>query len=174
VVEWAAWATWICNCHPGCCESNDSPGSNFSSNEKNPRSQGGGFPWCARQGAPARDAVEIAPLAAGDRERWEQLARGYKAFYRTAVTDAQYDLAWQRPLRRDGIHGLGARIDGELVGIAHISFTPSCEHPRFAAEARAAGATCYYWMTQDHNTVARLLYDKVARHHGFIRYEYPL
>ena len=40
--------------------------------------------------------------------------------------------------------------------------------------AREAGSTRLYWLTQDHNAVARALYDKVAKHTGFIRYEYPL
>ena len=35
-------------------------------------------------------------------------------------------------------------------------------------------ASRLYWHTQDDNARARLLYDKVARFSGFIRYEYPL
>ena len=31
-----------------------------------------------------------------------------------------------------------------------------------------------YWLTQEDNTTARLLYDKVARFGGFIRYEHNL
>jgi hypothetical protein len=36
------------------------------------------------------------------------------------------------------------------------------------------GATRLYWNTQEDNARARLLYDKVARFNGFIRYDYPL
>ena len=43
-----------------------------------------------------------------------------------------------------------------------------------AAEARKQGATRYYWLTQEHNAAARVLYDKVAKHNGFIRYDFPL
>ena len=43
-----------------------------------------------------------------------------------------------------------------------------------AEQARAHGAARFYWLTQDHNVVARALYDQVARFHGFIRYEFPL
>jgi GNAT superfamily N-acetyltransferase len=43
-----------------------------------------------------------------------------------------------------------------------------------AAAARERGATRYYWLTQEHNATARLLYDKVATYKGFIRYDYPL
>ena len=43
-----------------------------------------------------------------------------------------------------------------------------------AEAARERGATRYYWHTQDTNATARLLYDRVARFSGFIRYAYPL
>ena len=43
-----------------------------------------------------------------------------------------------------------------------------------AAAAHARQAARFYWLTQDHNAVARALYDKVARHAGFIRYDHPL
>ena len=43
-----------------------------------------------------------------------------------------------------------------------------------ADEAATAGAARFYWMTQAHNAVARALYDRVAAHKGFIRYDFPL
>jgi GNAT superfamily N-acetyltransferase len=43
-----------------------------------------------------------------------------------------------------------------------------------AAAARERGADRLYWHTQEGNTRARVLYDKVARFTGFIRYAYPL
>jgi GNAT superfamily N-acetyltransferase len=43
-----------------------------------------------------------------------------------------------------------------------------------AAAARDRGATRLYWHTQEDNARARVLYDKVARFSGFIRYAYPL
>ena len=36
--------------------------------------------------------------------------------------------------------------------------------------ARAAGIERVYWHTHETNTPGRLLYDKVAKHHGFIVY----
>jgi len=36
--------------------------------------------------------------------------------------------------------------------------------------AKAAGSKRVYWHTQDSNTAGRLLYDKVAKHAGFIVY----
>ncbi len=143
--------------------------------------------------------VIVAPFSPSSREEWEALARGYKAFYKTEVADAGYDRAWSRLLAGDGVHGLGASLDGRLVGIAHFLFHANTWAPKVcylqdlftapearghgvaralieavAARARAEGAARYYWLTQEHNAVARALYDKVARHNGFIRYDYPL
>lgn len=143
--------------------------------------------------------LHIAPLAPDDRLPWEQLARGYKTFYKTEATPAEYEAAWQRLLARKEVFGLGARLDGRLVGIAHHLFHTGVWTPRIcylqdlfvdetmrgrgiaralieavAGAAREAGAQRYYWLTQDHNHTARTLYDKVARFNGFIRYDFPL
>jgi len=144
-------------------------------------------------------AIDVAPLRAEDRAAWEVLARGYKAFYRSPTTDEEYATAWKRLLARDGVSGLGAKINGQLVGIAHYLFHASAwaqtvcylqdlfTSPALrskgvgralieavAVEARVRGAARYYWLTQDHNAVARRLYDKVGKHNGFIRYDFAL
>jgi GNAT superfamily N-acetyltransferase len=143
--------------------------------------------------------IQIAPLQPQDREAWELLARGYKLFYNTPTSDAEYNTAWERLLSNDGVAGLGASLDGQLVGIAHYLFhtstwarnvcylqdlftTPEARGngvaraliEAVAAEARTRGAIRYYWLTQDHNTTARALYDKVAVYNGFLRYDFPL
>ena len=143
--------------------------------------------------------VRIEPLKPEDRAAWEVLARGYKAFYNTPTTDAEYDAAWRRLLADDGVHGLAAWLDGELVGIAHHLFHTSVwaaancylqdlftlQSARgkgvaralieaVAQQARERKAARYYWLTQEHNAVARVLYNKVGKHQGFIRYDYPL
>lgn len=143
--------------------------------------------------------LRISPLVHSDHERWLVLARGYKAFYKTDVTDAEYERAWKRLLDGDGIHGLGAHLEGRLVGITHFLFhavtwaVPVCYlqdlfvDPEVrgrgvaralieavAKSARERGAGKVYWHTHDHNATARALYDKVARHNKFIRYDYPL
>jgi GNAT superfamily N-acetyltransferase len=143
--------------------------------------------------------LQVAPLQAQERDAWEPLARGYMDFYKTVKTGEDYDTAWQRLLREDGIHGLGARRDGQLVGIAHYYMHTSVWAPvvcylqdlfvapeqrgqgvaralieAVAAAAREAGAARYYWLTQEHNATARGLYDKVAQYKGFIRYDHPL
>ena len=66
--------------------------------------------------------IEIAPLREADRAAWEPLARGYKAFYRTEHPDARYDETWRLLIEGERIHGLAARLDGQLVGIAHYLF----------------------------------------------------
>lgn len=143
--------------------------------------------------------LRTAPLAPADRREWERLARGYKAFYRTDVSDDDYDLTWTRLLEDDGVHGLGAYVDNRLLGIAHYFFHTSIwastvcylqdlfvdEDARghgvartlietIADAARSRDADRFYWHTQDHNATARLLYDKVADFNGFVRYDYAL
>jgi GNAT superfamily N-acetyltransferase len=144
-------------------------------------------------------AIHIAPLTAADHTQWLPLARGYKAFYQTATSDAEYDTAWTRLLAGDGVQGLGASLNCQLVGITHYLFHSSTWAPgprsacylqdlftdpaargqgvaralfgAVADAARAAGSTRCYWLTQDNNTTARRLYDQVAQHRGFIRYD---
>jgi GNAT superfamily N-acetyltransferase len=143
--------------------------------------------------------IDIGPLRPEDRAAWEVLARGYKAFYRTVVPDDGYEETWQRLLSGAELHGLGAWLDGQLVGIAHYVFhvtfwsADSCYLQdlfvaetargqgaaralieRVAEESRRRGAARLYWTTKQDNIHARALYDKVARFHGFIRYDYLL
>ena len=69
--------------------------------------------------------IHIAPLRHDDKASWSGLACGYKTFYKTTLPEAEYDLAWQRLMANDGIFGLGATIDGQLIGIAHYLFHTS-------------------------------------------------
>lgn len=70
-------------------------------------------------------AIEISPLRPCDRAEWERLARGYKAFYEDPIPDKDYARTWRR-LMAGEIQGLGARLDGPMVGIAHYFFHPHC------------------------------------------------
>ncbi|MFG2827394.1 GNAT family N-acetyltransferase [Streptomyces sp. NPDC048434] len=143
--------------------------------------------------------IDIGALREEDRAVWEVLARGDKAFYRTAVPDEGYEETWQRLRRGTEFHGIGALSEGKLVGIAHYLFhatfwmEDSCylqdlfvdEAARgqgvarmliekVASVSREQGASLLYWTTQESNTAARALYDKVASFKGFVRYDYPL
>ena len=116
--------------------------------------------------------IRIRTLQPEDRAAWEILARGYKEFYKTPTTDAEYETAWQRLLARDRVHGLSAFYDGKLVGIAHYLFHTSAWAQNVcylqdlftaheargkgvgralieavAKEARAKGCARYYWLT---------------------------
>lgn len=150
-------------------------------------------------GEPARPGIEIGALRGDERAAWEELARGYKAFYRTPTSDAEFEAAWQRVSAGREVFGLGARLDGRLVGIAHYLFHASAWAPGVcylqdlftapqargrgvaralieaaAARARERGAARFYWNTQEDNAVARSLYDRLGKFNGFIRYDYPL
>ena len=147
--------------------------------------------------------IVIGPFQRSERAAWEKLARGYNDFYETELPDRDYDRAWDRLLQDREIHGLGARLDGQLggqlIGIAHYLFHASIwrDHSCYlqdlfvdetvrgqgaarrlidavADAARQRGAVRYYWQTKQDNTRARALYDKVARFRGFIRYDYVL
>ena len=143
--------------------------------------------------------IETGPLRPEDRGTWEALARGYKAFYQDPQPDEAYEATWRRLADGTELRGLGARLDGRLVGIAHYFFHPAfwsgdacylqdlfvdeaargCGAARalierVAEHARHHGADRFYWHTQEGNARARALYDQVARFSGFIRYAYPL
>jgi GNAT superfamily N-acetyltransferase len=146
-----------------------------------------------------RRTIDVTPLQSNDRARWEVLARAYKTFYRTVVTDTEYEHTWRRLNGAETVHGIGARVDGRLVGIAHYLFHPTVWMSdacylqdlfvdvsvrgqgiaralieQVAEAAAARGASRFYWLTAADNMVARTLYDKVAQHKGFIRYDHPL
>ncbi|MCX2865083.1 GNAT family N-acetyltransferase [Paucibacter sp. PLA-PC-4] len=148
----------------------------------------------------SRPAWTVRPLQASDRAGWEPLARAYKAFYVTEHDAATYERTWQRLLVGQEVQGLAA-VDpnGQLMGLAHYLFhtsvwtglscylqdlfvDPEMRGRGVAAAlieavakcAAAQGATRYYWLTQAHNARARALYDRVALHRGFLRYDYPL
>jgi len=142
----------------------------------------------------------ITRLAAADRARWAELWTGYLTFYKTTLPPETYDLTWAKIF--DGrINAFGARDEaGRLIGITHYMYqetawsaAPVCylqdlyvdEALRgtgagrklieaVATTAKTYGAGRLYWLTQDHNEVARRLYDRLAQNRGFIRYDYPI
>ncbi|WP_454053139.1 GNAT family N-acetyltransferase [Clostridium sp. Marseille-Q7071] len=143
--------------------------------------------------------IDIAPLRAEDRNRWNILARSYKTFYETELPDSEYDEVWNHLLNSDEIFGFGAYLQGNLIGITHYLFHRTIwmekvcylqdlfvdEVARGRGVARALieqvaqaayehNASKLYWQTHQDNTGARVLYDKIAHHKGFIRYDYPL
>ena len=144
-------------------------------------------------------SVEIGPLTAADRERWEVLFRGYIDFYERTIPDERYDQAWEEFQSERRMHALGARLDGRVVGIAHFFIHANTSGPdvcylqdlstapesrghgaataliqAIAGWARERGCMRLYWSTQESNATARRVYDRVAANRGFIRYELDL
>jgi GNAT superfamily N-acetyltransferase len=146
--------------------------------------------------------ILITPFRPEDRTRWAELWRGYLDFYETALPDEIYEDTWRRLTAPDAaIFGYGVRLDSDaapLVGITHYFFHGSCWTPkpicylqdlfvdasvrgkgcgralieRVAQVARERDCFRLYWTTQESNATARLLYDRLAKFTGFIRYDY--
>ena len=104
---------------------------------------------------------------------------------------------WKRFLDpAESVHGLVAVSGNEIVGLAHYLFhrstsrltdvcylqdlftAPAMRGRGIATQlieavydlARKAGATRVYWQTQETNRAARTVYDRLAKHNGFIVY----
>ncbi|MDE3132002.1 MAG: GNAT family N-acetyltransferase [Acidobacteriota bacterium] len=142
---------------------------------------------------------EVCRLAPADRAAWQRLFEGYLEFYETSIAAAAYERAWEAFQQDEAMHARGARLAGELVGIAHFLRHPSttaadvcylqdlftAPHVRGRGVARALiaavvddarehGCSRVYWVTHETNSVARALYDKVALNSGFVRYQIAL
>ena len=142
-------------------------------------------------------ATTVRALTPGDRAGWEPLWRGYQIFYKTDIPAATTDITWARfhdPA--EPIWAFGAFDDDRMVGIVHAiqhrsSWTvgdyiylqdlfvdPAARGTGLGRalieavyeKADAAGAPSVYWLTQDFNHEARLLYDRIAKVTPFIRY----
>jgi len=147
--------------------------------------------------------IVVTPLRAGDRRRWAELWRGYLDFYETSLADSIYEHTWQRLMAGGPIFGFAARLggtDAPLGGITHYLFHEHAWSPspvcylqdlfvdpslrgtgmgralieRVAKAARERDCLRLYWTTKEGNATARLLYDRLAKFNGFIRYDYAL
>lgn len=145
--------------------------------------------------------LTIRPITASDRPVWGTLWKAYLAFYETSVAEDVYETSFARLLSDDDneFNGLIAERDGQALGITHYLFhrhmwrvenTCYLQDLFVSPEARgtgagralieavyeradAAGCPSVYWLTQDFNTTARQLYDRVGKHTPFIRYNRP-
>ncbi len=145
--------------------------------------------------------VTIRPLKQDDETRWKDLWRGYRTFYKYADDDAQAQALWERLMAGNDVHGLAAEnSDGLMVGFTHYLFHATTGDVRDKCylqdlyvdpELRVSGAgralieavykkgdeanVCeVYWMTQEFNSVARVLYDRVGQQTPFIKYRRPV
>jgi GNAT superfamily N-acetyltransferase len=144
----------------------------------------------------------IRPLQPADEAEWRRLWTDYLVFYQTTVPEAVYASTFARLLGDDpqDFNALVAEGDGQLLGLTHYLFHRHAWKienvcylqdlyvgPRTRgtglgrklieavyARADAVGSPAVYWLTQDFNTQARQLYDRVAKVTPFIRYVRPL
>ncbi len=133
-------------------------------------------------------SINIRPITAADKDRWLELFKEYIVFYKSKLSDDQFELTWQRLNSGFNITGLLAELDGKVVGLTHFIFRPSTWEvedfcyledlyvdPKVrgggvgralikAVEeiATAKGSKRLYWTTAPDNETARKLYDKVA------------
>jgi GNAT superfamily N-acetyltransferase len=140
----------------------------------------------------------VRPLQASDEVEWRRLWKAYLAFYETELPEEIYATHFARLLGDDpqDFHGLVAELDGRLVGLTHYVFhrhgwrienvcylqdlyaDPEVRGTGVGralieavyAAADAAGAPAVYWLTQEFNTTARQLYDRIGVATPFIKY----
>lgn len=140
----------------------------------------------------------VRPLRPEDRAEWQRLWAAYLDFYQTEVPDETFDITFAR-LLHGGDPNMGCRLalsGGKAVGLAHFIFHRHCWRPedvcylqdlyaqpdmrgkgvgRALIEAVYAVAdsrqvTSVYWLTQEFNTTARELYDRIGQVTPFIKY----
>lgn len=143
-------------------------------------------------------ALEVRPMMASDRDPWAALWTAYLEFYKTSVPSSTYDVFFERLLGDDpqDFNALVAVLDGQLVGVTHYVFHRHgwkvenvCYLQDLYADpavrglgigraliqgvydaADANGTPSVYWLTQENNTHARKLYDRIAQVSDFIKY----
>jgi GNAT superfamily N-acetyltransferase len=143
--------------------------------------------------------VLIRPLVAADEAEWRRLWTGYLRFYETTVPEEVYATTFARLLSGadNEYRGLIAEVDRKQVGLVHFLFHRHCwrvENVCYLqdlyadpavrgtgvgrklieavyAAADEAGCPGVYWMTQEFNTTARTLYDRIATVTPFIKYQ---
>lgn len=142
--------------------------------------------------------LKIRPLMAEDRTDWGQMWGDYLSFYETDVAPEIYDTTFARLIDSTNPvqNALVAELDGAAVGIVHYIYHAHNWRAEdvcylqdlYAKEAvrgqgigralieavygaaDANGTPSVYWMTQDFNENARLLYDRIGTLTPFIKY----
>jgi GNAT superfamily N-acetyltransferase len=144
-------------------------------------------------------SITIRPIQPDDYAQWAELWRGYLTFYETTLPDEVYRSSFDRMLGDDprDFNGMLA-LDGDRpVGLVHYLFHRhgwKIEEVCYLQDlftlpdmrgrgvgralieavydaADAYGAPSVYWLTQDFNASARILYDQVGTLTPFIKYQ---
>lgn len=140
----------------------------------------------------------VRALSPSEFSEWKPLWEGYLKFYGHPVTDKQTEDLWSRFfIEGPELFCRVAENDvGAVIGIVHYLFhaTTWTERPKcylqdlfvdpsarvrgagraliedVYAEAKTSGASEVYWTTQEFNSVARVLYDRIGERTPFIKY----
>ena len=133
-------------------------------------------------------SITIRPIVTSDKDRWLDLFKQYIIFYKSSLTEEQFELTWDRINSDFNINGLIAESDGQIIGFAHYIFRPTTWDPNdfcyledlfvdpavrgkgvgyalikeLENIAVSKGSNRLYWTTAPDNSTARKLYDKVA------------
>jgi len=145
--------------------------------------------------------IVVRPIRREDFDAWLPLWRGYLAFYKADVAEEVTRLTFSRFFDAyEPMHAFVAEREGRLIGVVQYLYhrntwmiAPVCylQDLFTAAEARGqgvgralieavyaaareAGSPRVYWMTQEGNAQARILYEKIADRSGFIQYRKAL
>lgn len=142
--------------------------------------------------------IEIRDIRKEDAADWRRMWKAYLAFYETDRPDEVYRTSFDRltdPNITD-YNGLTAYAGPRAIGLAHYIFhkhgwqiddvcylqdlyvEPDVRGTGAGrklieavyAAADAAGRPNVYWLTQDFNTQARQLYDRIAKLTPFVKY----
>ena len=143
-------------------------------------------------------AVEVKRISESEYDNWYPLWQGYLKFYKAALPEEVTKNNWRRfHDENESIIALGAYVDDKLIGFVHYIFhrtnwsiEDTCYLQDLYADpevrgqgvgralieavyqaAKEKGSPKVYWLTQDHNKTARLLYDRAAELSGFVHYE---
>ncbi|HEY4192755.1 MAG TPA: GNAT family N-acetyltransferase [Mesorhizobium sp.] len=142
--------------------------------------------------------ITVRSLEKSDHADWRRLWTSYLDFYETKLPEEIYATTWERLFSGGEFEpkGLIALVDGKAVGLTHYlyhrsgwSLANTCYLQDLFAdetargkgvgaalieavrrEAEKLGVDNVYWLTNEKNATARKLYDRVARHSGFIKY----
>ncbi len=140
----------------------------------------------------------VRALERSDEPQWRRLWSAYLRFYETELPEEVYATTFGRLLSQDDPQwALIAEHDGNPVGLVHYLYhrhnwrvedvcylqdlyaDPEVRGTGIGralieavyAAADTNGTPSVYWMTQDFNTTARQLYDRVGEHTPFIKYQ---
>lgn len=143
-------------------------------------------------------AITIRPIEREDRRDWQELWTAYLEFYETEVSEDVYETTFARLCdpAQEMQQGLLAIYGDRAVGLVHYIFhvhnwrvedvcylqdlyaRPDVRGTGVGralieavyARADANGTPSVYWLTQDFNTTARQLYDRIGTVTPFIKY----